>query len=246
MRIRIQASGKFLQQQQRQAMRQRLDEMELRGLHPGEHALGDALVVHRIGDIVAGRRARAVAWDLQIDHHGLRNAPLPVDEADDAFGRQSLQKNAVFTHAGILSARPASVPGTPAPRAARRHAPRPQAACARRPAGAAGLPSRSSRRLSVQKASRGKYTRAPMPLRLGGNPLTQREVRAHAAGHHQRFVTGELQRPDRLDAQGVHDRRLHGQGQIGPPVVRRRLGLRGLRGRRCAPPATLRSSARRS
>src|ERR1700680_1274289 len=65
---------KLRQQQQCQPMGQRLDQMELRCLYPGEDSLGDCLVVHRIGDGVAPGGALAVAGKLQIDDHGLRRA----------------------------------------------------------------------------------------------------------------------------------------------------------------------------
>ena len=85
-------------------MGQRLDQMKLRCLDPREYTLGDALVVHRVGNHIAPRGALAVAGQLQIDDHGLRRAALPVDETDDAFDGQAAQENAVLAvvlaHAG--------------------------------------------------------------------------------------------------------------------------------------------------
>src|SRR6202044_1479270 len=57
------------QQQQRETMGQRLDQMKLRCLHPGEPPLGDRFVIHGIGHRIAPRGALAVAGQLQIDHH---------------------------------------------------------------------------------------------------------------------------------------------------------------------------------
>ena len=76
-------------------MRQSLDQPELRGLDVRQGALGDSLVVHRVGDIVAGRRAATVHGQLEIDHDGLLDAPLPLDEADDALGSQAAEEYAI-------------------------------------------------------------------------------------------------------------------------------------------------------
>ena len=76
-------------------MRQGLDQLEFRGFDERQHALGDPLVVHRVGDIIAGRGTAAVHGQLEVDHDGLLDAPLPVDEADDAFGREAAQEDTV-------------------------------------------------------------------------------------------------------------------------------------------------------
>src|SRR5260221_1438553 len=90
----------FGQQQQGQAVRQGLDELELRFTHERQHALGDLLVVDRVCDRVALCRARAVGGKLQIDDDGLPDAPLPVDEADDALAFQSAQEQPVIAAGG--------------------------------------------------------------------------------------------------------------------------------------------------
>ena len=56
---------KFRQQQQRQVLRQRLDQVVLSGRQPAEYPLGDALVVDGVLDAVAARRARAITRYLQ-------------------------------------------------------------------------------------------------------------------------------------------------------------------------------------
>src|SRR6185437_4384381 len=83
---------KLLQQQQRQAVRKRLDQLELGGLDIRQHPLGDSLVVHRVGDVVRDSRTAAVDGQLEVDHDGLLDAPFPLDEADDALGRQAAQE----------------------------------------------------------------------------------------------------------------------------------------------------------
>src|SRR5260221_14792560 len=88
------------QQRQGQAVRQGLDELELRFTHERQHALGDLLVVDRVCDRVALCRARAVGGKLQIDDDGLPDAPLPVDEADAALAFQSAQEQPVIAAGG--------------------------------------------------------------------------------------------------------------------------------------------------
>src|SRR5690242_17457711 len=102
----------LLEQQQGEPMRQRLDQLELRGLDVRQHALGDLLVVYGVGDIVARRSAATVHGQLEVDHDGLPDAPLPVDEADDALGRQPAQEDAVagLNGTGHVLDRAASAP----------------------------------------------------------------------------------------------------------------------------------------
>src|SRR5450755_2064306 len=92
------------QQQQRELMREGLDQLELRSRQPRQHSLGDALVVDGVLDTVAAGRARAIAGQLQIDQQRLRRAPLPIDEADDALRAQTPQKNAIAVIAVAVNA----------------------------------------------------------------------------------------------------------------------------------------------
>ena len=87
--------AELLEDHQRQAVRERLDQLELGGLDEGQHALGDLLVVERVGHLVGARGAAAVDRQLDVEHHGLLDAPLPVDEADDALGGEAAQEDAV-------------------------------------------------------------------------------------------------------------------------------------------------------
>src|SRR5579862_3332819 len=88
-------NGEFGENHQRQAVRERLDQLELGGLDEGQRALGDLLVVERVGHQVGACGVAAVDRQLDVEHHGLLDAPLPVDEADDALGGQAVQEDAV-------------------------------------------------------------------------------------------------------------------------------------------------------
>ena len=76
-------------------VRERLDELELGRLDEGDHPLRHLLVVERVGDLVADRRAPAVDRQLEIEDHRLLDAPLPVDEADDALDREAAQEDPI-------------------------------------------------------------------------------------------------------------------------------------------------------
>ena len=69
----------------RDALGQRLDQLKLRLADERQQALGDFLVVDRVFDAIAGRGFANVGRHLQIDDHGLLDAPLPFPDADDAF-----------------------------------------------------------------------------------------------------------------------------------------------------------------
>src|SRR5579883_2938583 len=85
----------LLEQQQGEAMRQGLDQLELRSFDVGEDALGHLLVVHRIRHIVTEGRAPAVHRQLDVEDDGLLDPPLPFYEADDALSREAAQEDAI-------------------------------------------------------------------------------------------------------------------------------------------------------
>ena len=87
--------AELLEHQQRDAVRQRLDELELGRADVGDDALRDLLVVERVGDVVAFGGAPAVNRQFEVDDDLLPDAPLPVDEADQAFDLEAVQENAV-------------------------------------------------------------------------------------------------------------------------------------------------------
>src|SRR5205823_6324546 len=68
-----------------------------------------ARVVERGGDLVAGRGSGAIHRQLDVEHHRLPDAALPVDEPDDALGGQPVQEDPV---AGARVAHAAPTPGS--------------------------------------------------------------------------------------------------------------------------------------
>src|SRR5712671_5968236 len=86
----------LLENEQRHAMRERLDEFEFGSFDERQHPFRHLLVVEGVGHLVADRRAPAVRRQLDVEHHGLLDAALPVDEADDALGGESVQEDPVI------------------------------------------------------------------------------------------------------------------------------------------------------
>jgi hypothetical protein len=76
-------------------VRQRLDEVELRLADKGDGALGDGLVIHGVLHVVAFRGARAINRYFKVDHHGLPDVPLPVEEPDRGLDGKTAQKNRI-------------------------------------------------------------------------------------------------------------------------------------------------------
>ena len=139
----------------RKTMREGLHQLEFRRLDVRQHALGDSFVVDRIGDVIADRSAATIHGQLEIDHDGLPDAPLPLDEADDALGGQAAQEDAVVRlsrarHGCTDRAARARHCIATAPRRASRAAiargPRSQAPRAARPSEASAFPQRRSLR----------------------------------------------------------------------------------------------------
>jgi len=85
-------------------VRQCLDQLELRGGHEGEHALRHLFVVERIGHLVGERGVAAVDRQLDVEHHGLFDAALPIDKADDAFGSEAVQEDAIARQNAVTHA----------------------------------------------------------------------------------------------------------------------------------------------
>jgi hypothetical protein len=92
----------LIQDQARHAVGERLHEVALRVTDVGEHALHDFAVIERVGDVIARRGVSCVRRELQVHHHGLLDAPLPLDEADDALGGESVHEDAV-TLVGLVA-----------------------------------------------------------------------------------------------------------------------------------------------
>src|SRR5256885_887233 len=88
--------GELRENEQRHAVRESLDQLELGSFDERHHPLGHLLVVECVGDLVADRRVPAVHRQLDVEHHGLLDAALPVDEADDALGGQAVQEDPVI------------------------------------------------------------------------------------------------------------------------------------------------------
>ena len=76
----------------RDALGQRLDELELRLAYEGEQALGDLLVVDRVVDPIAARGFADVGRHFEIDDDGLFDATFPFPNADDALDGRALRK----------------------------------------------------------------------------------------------------------------------------------------------------------
>src|SRR5579884_2809025 len=85
----------LLEDEERRAVSERLDELEARCLDECDDALRELLVVERIRHLVGKRRSRAVDRQLEIDDDGLLDAPLPFDEADDALDGEAAQEDGI-------------------------------------------------------------------------------------------------------------------------------------------------------
>ena len=79
----------------RDALRQRLDQLELGIADELQQTLRDPLVVERVLDPVAGRGTPDIGRHLEIDDDLLLDAAFPVPDADDALGRESAQEDGV-------------------------------------------------------------------------------------------------------------------------------------------------------